>query len=144
MDTSRHHTLPEVTSCTDETFPYVKEYIHRYELDNRALKQKEFLVIAGEDGLQAFGRIRQYKGFSELCSLGVLEHLRGFGLGRELVKALMRQTRGPVYVVCIIPDFFIPFGFSHCKTYPPEIGAKLEYCTQYLPVKERYVVLKRN
>lgn len=135
---------PKIRSCSPLRFQLVQKQIRLLELDNRQLQREQFLTICGLRGLEAFGRIRKYEGFSELCSLGVVDKRRGKGLGRRMVKALVEQTEGPLYLVSIIPAWFETFGFKPCSEYPPEIAEKLAYCTGSLPVPEPYVVMLLN
>lgn len=144
------HTPPaislfsETNLCSEPQFQEVKKLIHTFELDNRELTRAEFLVEQNGPELLGFGRIREYKGFSELCSLGVIEHQRLKGIGKKLCQALIKKNKQPLYVVCIIPEYFSSLGFTICSEYPAEIKNKLDYCIGSLPVEETYVVMKLN
>lgn len=133
-----------IETCSAANFELVKKYITDFELDDRALIQEEFLTLSDSSQLLGFGRIREFSEFSELCSLGILQHQRAKKYGTFLCKALMQKTSKPLYLVCIIPKFFESLGFSICTQYPPEMLDKLNYCTQSLCVEESYVVMKRN
>jgi len=65
-----------ITSCDDVQFEKIKEYIAQFELDDRELKEKDFLIAVSGDELLGFGRILEYADCSELCSLGVVEPYR--------------------------------------------------------------------
>lgn len=58
------------------------------------------------------------------------------------MKELVLKAEQPLYLVCIIPEFFKPFGFEVVELYPIELSEKLNYCTSELVVKETYVVMK--
>ena len=77
----------------------------------------------------------------ELCSLGVLPEYRHKGIGDLLVHALIKIAVQDVYLVCIIPDYFKPFGFKLVDEFPEEMKQKLHYCTSELVVEEKYVVM---
>lgn len=68
------------------------------------------------------------------------EHRRQ-GIGKSIVKELIKRSKSSIHLVCIIPDFFIPFGFHIVEKYPPALHDKLKYCTQELIVPETYVVM---
>lgn len=131
-----------IKSCSVEDFELIKAYIQAFELDNRQLQAEEFLVAYHRTQLVGFGRIRNYDICSELCSLGVIEPERMKGVGRKLCYALIKKAQLPLYLVCIIPDFFNPFGFEITDDFPEPLKNKLNYCTQDLPVEETYVVMK--
>jgi N-acetylglutamate synthase-like GNAT family acetyltransferase len=111
-------------------------------LDNRALNKEEFLVAMSNNELVGFGRIRQRENCHELCSLGVIEPKRLQGIGKELVKALIKKSKTPLFLVCIIPSFFEPFGFCVVDEFPAQMQEKLNYCTSELIVPEKYIVMK--
>lgn len=131
-----------INSPDEKDFVLIKKYIHDFELDNRALEKEQFLVAKQQGNLVGFGRIREYEGSSELCSLGVIEPERNRGIGRELTIKLIQKATRDLFLVCIIPDFFIPLGFVEVTNYPDELGNKLHYCTSELVVPETYVVMK--
>ncbi len=135
--------IPRIENCSTEEFEQVKHFITAFELDDRVLKQEEFLVIKNSEGLLGFGRVREFDGFSEMCSLGIITHKRSNGLGRLLTQAMIHKAKHHIYLVCIIPHYFESFGFKVCDTYPAQIQDKLNYCTDSLVVPEDYVVMER-
>lgn len=64
------------------------------------------------------------------------------GVGKRLVHALIQKTTKPLYLVCIIPTFFEPFGFIEVDEFPKAMQEKLNYCNSELIVSEKYVVMK--
>lgn len=120
----------------------IKKLIQQFELDDRELDYHQFLVAKEKDELLGFGRIREREGCFELCSLGVAEPMRLKGIGKQLVKALILKSSKPLFLVCIIPEFFTPFGFEVVSEYPAAMQEKLHYCTSELVVPETYVVMK--
>lgn len=131
-----------IQNTDDSFFELIKTYIQNFELDNRELLKEEFLVATSNHELVGFGRIRQRDNCSELCSLGVIEPERLKGVGKQLVQALIQKATEPLYLVCIIPTFFEPFGFVVVEEYPEAMQEKLNYCTSELVVPEKYVVMK--
>jgi N-acetylglutamate synthase-like GNAT family acetyltransferase len=133
-----------IHSCTPALFDTLKNYISQFELDNRSLQPSQFLVALENETVLGFGRIREHADCSELCSLGVIEPKRHKGIGRALTRALITKAKQPLYLVCIIPHFFEPPGFSVTDKYPTALQNKLDYCTNELVVPEEYVVMKYN
>jgi N-acetylglutamate synthase-like GNAT family acetyltransferase len=124
-----------------QQFKEIIRLIGQFELDDRDLLSTQFLAAASPEELIGFGRIREYGTCSELCSLGVLEPQRHKGMGSLLVQKLIQKTKQPLYLVCIIPEFFEPLGFKITTHYPPELQQKLDYCREALSVPEEYVVM---
>lgn len=127
---------------TDKEFEQICRFIGEFELDNRQLKKEQFVVALDEAGdVLGFGRLRPHNDCMELCSLGVVTPYRLKGIGSAIVEHLLRNISKPVYLVCIIPDFFQPFGFEITEKYPASIQDKINYCTQELIVPETYLAM---
>jgi N-acetylglutamate synthase-like GNAT family acetyltransferase len=77
-----------------------------------------------------------------MCSLGVLTKERNKGIAKLLIQHRIKNSTQPLYLVCIIPELFTPFGFKIVTEYPTEIKNKLDYCIHDLVVEEEYVVMK--
>ncbi len=131
-----------IEEASAQQFNGIIRLIGQFELDDRELQPTQFLAAVSEDTLLGFGRIRNYAGCSELCSLGVVEPQRHKGIGSLLVEKLIQKAQQPLYLVCIIPGFFEALGFRNATEYPPELGQKLDYCREALSVPEEYVVMK--
>lgn len=130
---------------SDKEFAQIRNFIADFELDNRDLKKEQFVVALDTNGeVLGFGRLRLHSDCMELCSLGVVTPHRLKGIGKALVNRLLRNTSNPVYLVCIIPDFFKPFGFEITEKYPASIQDKMKYCTQELIVPETYLAMRYN
>ncbi len=132
----------KIEKATESDFEKIKEYVAKFDLDNRDLQQHQFLVAKENNKLLGFGRTREHKGCDEFCSLGVLEENRFNGVAKELILARIRISTQPIYLVCIIPEYFKKLGFIEVSEYPLEIADKLHYCISELAVPEKYVVMK--
>ena len=129
-------------STPNETaFLQIKQHVHDFELDDRNLQQHEFIAAFREEEVLGFGRLRRHSDCTELCSLGVITQHRKQGIGKSIVEALIKQSKQPIHLVCIIPEYFIPFGFKIIEKFPAAMQDKLDYCTQELIVPETYVVM---
>ena len=130
---------------TDREFKQICLFITEFELDDRALEKHQFTIALRNGELVGFGRLREHLDCVELCSLGVVASHRRQGIGKAIVAKLLdshgyRNSKN-IYLVCIIPDFFEPFGFQSVKEYPISIQHKVEYCTSELVVPETYVAM---
>ena len=74
--------------------------------------------------------------------MGVLEDYRQLGIAKALMLQKIKLATQPIYLCCIIPDYFTQFGFEITNHFPQEIQDKLQYCTSALAVEEPYVVMK--
>ncbi|MES2138462.1 MAG: GNAT family N-acetyltransferase [Bacteroidota bacterium] len=126
---------------TDKEFKQICLFITEFELDNRDLKKEQFIVAIHNSELVGFGRLREHADCLEICSLGVVTSYRRQGIGRAIVAKLIEKISKNIYLVSIIPDFFIPFGFQKVENFPISIRNKIEYCTSELVVPEAYVAM---
>jgi N-acetylglutamate synthase-like GNAT family acetyltransferase len=126
---------------SDKEFEQVCKYICELELDNRDLKQQEFIAAFFHDQLVGFGRLRQHTDCVELCSLGIIPDHQGKGIGKAIVSHLINSINQTIYLVCIIPEFFSQFGFKEVEKFPGSIENKINYCTKELIVPETYVAM---
>lgn len=131
-----------IDKASSHEFDLIKKLIKEFELDDRDLQIQQFVVAKENDELIGFARIRKHNGCDEFCSLGVLESHRFNGIAKLLVEARIKIATQPVYLVCIIPDYFKKLGFVVVNEYPAEMADKLHYCISELVVPEEYVVMK--
>jgi N-acetylglutamate synthase-like GNAT family acetyltransferase len=131
-----------IEPCTIFDFKRVCELIQEFELDNRNLTPEQFLVIKQDFEIIAFGRVLEHENCSEICSLGVIKNKRNQGLAKKLMMALIQKATKPIYIVSILPKYFIAMGFELCDKFPEVIQGKLNYCTGSLPVDEKYLAMK--
>jgi N-acetylglutamate synthase-like GNAT family acetyltransferase len=123
-------------------FQLICDYIREFELDNRDLQPGQFTAAFRNSELVGFGRLRKHIDCIELCSLGVIAPLRRKGIGKAIVNDLIKNLSPKIYLVCIIPEFFSPFGFEITTVYPVSIKSKVNYCSEELVVPETYVVME--
>lgn len=112
------------------------------ELDSRDIHPQQFLMAKRNDELLGFGRIRKHNGCDEFCTLGVIARMQNNGVGKQIVSEIIKCSTQPLYLVCVIPDYFKPYGFEVVENYPVEMQNKLDYCNESLAVKETYVVMR--
>ncbi|MBL7931535.1 MAG: GNAT family N-acetyltransferase [Bacteroidia bacterium] len=131
-----------VKVCKAHQFKSVELSVKELDLDDRQMSPEQFMVVEEEGKLMGFVRLKKYRDFAELCTLGVLEQFRFKGIATELVKTIKETANCPLYLVSTLPDFFSKLGFVECENYPTEIHQKLAYCKANLPVDEKYVVMR--
>jgi len=137
----------DLRTPTDKEFEEIRSLVKVFELDDRDLQKEQFTIAIHNHELLGFGRLREYTDCFELCSLGVVMPHRMQGIGKAIVTKLIQNSPKNIYLVCIIPEFFAPFGFQQVKEYPAIIQNKMNYCTSELVVPETYVAMllsKRN
>jgi len=129
-------------SPSDKEFLQIVNYIHEFDLDDRSVEKEQFTVAFRENELVGFGRLREHSDCTELCSLGVVAEHRRKGVGKAIVKELIAKANRSIYLVCIIPEYFIPLGFKAVNEIPEPIRKKMNYCQHELVVPESYVAMR--
>lgn len=120
----------------------VEQYVKAYELDGTDMRVEQFLVAKQEDEILGFVRIKKHYACDELSTLGVVEEHRGKGIGKALTLKVMETSKRRLMAVCIIPEFFTKLGFVMDTELPQEISEKVNYCTSFLCVPEKYVAVE--
>lgn len=129
---------------TPKEFEEIKLHIDEYELDDRELHPEQFVAALKSNKILGFGRLRQHNDCIELCSLGVITRCRRKGIGKAIVTELIRKAQSDIHLVCVIPEYFVPFNFHIVNTYPAAMKSKLIYCRNELFVPQEYVVMHRK
>jgi N-acetylglutamate synthase-like GNAT family acetyltransferase len=115
-------------SASHADMPFLAECVHRFRLDYEDLRAEQFIVLRKSDRIVAFGRIKPYGGgVYELGCVAVLEEERGQGMGKQVVRELIRRFPvSDIYITTDLPEYFEPFGFRQITEGPPEILAKIQ------------------
>jgi N-acetylglutamate synthase-like GNAT family acetyltransferase len=79
------------------------------------------------------GGLKMHPECFELCALGVDEKWRGRGWAGQLVRALLQEAPGNLYLATIIPGYFARFGFVKAEAVPPSMIKKPEWCAGCRP-----------
>ncbi len=83
---------------------------------NRINLRPACFVVAEEAGtILGIGQIKRHRdGTAELASLVVVAHRRTEGIGRALVRALVAQHQGALYLFCLaeLENFYARLGFQ--------------------------------
>ena len=131
----------QVSFCTpvDDDMIVIRAYIKEFVLDDENLMKEQFVIAKSNHQIIGFGRLRTHSDCTELCTLGVIPEHRGKGIGKKLVEQLIQRAFATeLFVVCIIPEFFMKFGFELVSIYPSSIKRKHSICTTHYVVKEKY------
>ncbi len=126
--------------------PFLKECIKRFRLDEENLSFEQFIVAKVGKEIVGFGRIKPYQKVYELGCLGVLENHRRKGIGKALVKHLIKMFPQPeVYVTTDITEYFEKLGFKKVKKGPPELEEKIvRVCEKKLRQNVVIMVFKKQ
>lgn len=123
-------------------FPEILRIARAYNLNYLGMETDDYWVAA--EGKAVFGicGLRKNPDCQELCSLGVKKEMRGRGLGKRLVRRLVRDIRGDIHLATIIPEFFSPLGFERTPVRPSSMVKTAEWCVGCTP--ERCTVMVRK
>lgn len=92
----------------------IRKLVLSAKLDPTQLRWSQFWVIESEGRVVACGQLRSFAGAQELGSLVVAPAWRDRGLGSYLVKHLIQEATGPLYLECLgsrLAQFYTRFGF---------------------------------
>lgn len=112
------------------------------DLDIVDISWKQFVVAKKGNRIIGIGRLREYPECTEVATVGVTEPERHKGIGTALVNELIRTGPAILYVACVIPEFFLRFGFEKVKQYPPVLQKKVDFCKLYDFKDEQIFIMK--
>ena len=118
-----------IERAKENDWAYIKEKLEKYALDKNNAKWEQFFVARLEKQVVGFGRIIDRNGDIELASLGVDYNYRKIGIGKAILKFLIKEAKRayparPVYGVTHRPGFLTPFGLKEVKKGPTAIEHK--------------------
>ena len=106
-----------IRSAVRQDFPGIRALIHEVHINPTGLEWRRFLVAVTLDNtLLGCAQIKlHYDGSRELASIAVQMNVRGKGIARALIDALLvGETRRPLYLMCRarLEPLYIKFGFQ--------------------------------
>ena len=123
-------------------FTHIQQLVEEFWLDNADMQIQQFRILSENGTLIAFGRLREHTDATELCTLGVAKEFQGKGYGEKMVKELINGAKRDVFLVTVIPGFFLKCGFEFVENYPESLQKKVEMCSTHYHVGETYRVMK--
>lgn len=109
--------------------PLIRQMIKQEDLDPTLLDWPQFLIAEKNGEVLGIGQVRPYPKCRELGSLAVKKEYRGTGVGEMLVKALLANETGDVYLECEVHNvtYYNRFGFVKIPWWqaPPPLRYKV-------------------
>lgn len=109
-------------------FPQILTLAQRLNLDYSGMAEDDFWVAAEGEKVCGICGLKKHPDCAELCALGVEESRRGQGLGRRLVRAVLRADALEIYLATVIPSFFAGLGFHEADRVPVSMLKKADWC----------------
>jgi N-acetylglutamate synthase-like GNAT family acetyltransferase len=109
-------------------FSQILNLAQRMNLDYSDMATDDFWVAAEGEKVLGICGLKNHPDCFELCALGVEEDQRGRGLGRRLVRALLRAVKAEVYLATVIPGYFAELGFGETDFVPASMVKKADWC----------------
>jgi amino-acid N-acetyltransferase len=94
--------------------PTITRMVRRAGINPMALRWPHFLIAEEGGQIVGIGQVKRHRdGTRELASLAVVPDRQGEGIGSSLVKALISQHEGVLYLTCRsqLQGYYERFGF---------------------------------
>jgi N-acetylglutamate synthase-like GNAT family acetyltransferase len=114
-------------------FPDIIRLAKMYNLDYSGMEADDFWVAEESGRIRGICGLKKHLECSELCALGVDEEVRGRGWGGQLVRAVLRDAPGELYLATVMPSFFARCGFEKTDVVPGSMVKKAEWCAGCTP-----------
>lgn len=106
--------------------PAIRAAAKAWKLDDERLAAPQFLVVEDGGRMIGFGRIKPYRGFWELGTVGIEPAWRGRGLGAKIIRTLIRRfPSNRVWITTDLTEYFRRLGFRETSDGPAELKAKI-------------------
>lgn len=128
----------KISNATRDDIVLIKKYINKFKLDPENIEHEQFIVAKINDELVGFGRLKPYPDCTELGAVGVIPKYRKKGIGKKLIKELIRKGPKDIYITTDIPKYFHQFGFKVITEGPNSIMEKCKICS----IRDNIVALK--
>jgi N-acetylglutamate synthase-like GNAT family acetyltransferase len=125
--------LMRVRKAKEADFPDIIRLAKKYSLDYAEMEEDGFWVADEGGGIRGICGLKKHPECFELCVLGVDAEWRGRGWGGQLVRAVLRDVPGELYLATVIPSFFVRFGFEKADVVPASMVKKAEWCAGCTP-----------
>jgi len=137
----------KIERAKKEDWPYIQEKLKKYILDGTDANWQQFFVAKNSDKTVAFGRIKDYKEYFEIASIGVDYYHRGKGIGIKLLLSLIGEAKRqnpekPVYGISHKPDFLKKAGFEEVASAPEALEYKKKTICKFDPANSRIMKLR--
>ncbi|MGQ9671806.1 MAG: GNAT family N-acetyltransferase [Candidatus Aminicenantales bacterium] len=117
-----------VRQAKKSDWPRIAALASQHNLDYEGMAADQFWVAVEGKRIVGICGLRQHADCQELCSLGVEESFQHKGLGSQLVRRLIEETPGDIYLATIIPEFFKRLGFKEAVSIPSSMIKKADWC----------------
>jgi N-acetylglutamate synthase-like GNAT family acetyltransferase len=114
-------------------FPQVLQIARKYNLNYLGMEADDYWVAVEGNIILGICGLRRNPDCRELCSLGVEEARRGKGLGKRLVRKVLREVPGDIHLATVIPDFFARLGFERVPVRPLSMVKTGDWCAGCTP-----------
>lgn len=106
----------------------IKQMVTEANLDRTALHWSHFIVAEEGGEIIGIGQVRPYPKCRELGSLAVKKAYRARGVGGQLIRALLAEERGDVYLECLIHNeaYYAKFGFQRISAWSAPMPLKFK------------------
>lgn len=117
-----------IRRATADDQELIRQMVREENLDPTALNWPNFLIAEHDGQIAGIGQIRPYPRCRELGSLVVKEAYRQQGVGGLLVRALLEQETGDVYLECLLHNepYYAKFGFVRIAWWRVPMPLKLK------------------
>lgn len=118
--------MPSIRKAKESDNPRILKILKDLDLYYEGLELKDFWVAEKDHKIIGAVQLQESENFFFLCCLSVIKEEQHKGIASSLLERVTQDTKKPVYLYTVIPEFFIKHGFSITELLPG------------LPSKERY------
>lgn len=104
-----------IRDATSQDFPKIKSLIRTAQINPTGLEWQRFIVAEYGSEIIGCGQIKPHRdGSKELASIATTQNYRGRGVASAIIKLLLDEHPGDLYLTCreSLGPFYERFGFQ--------------------------------
>jgi N-acetylglutamate synthase-like GNAT family acetyltransferase len=118
----------KIRTARAEDFPQILRLARRFGVDYPGMEKDRVWVAEEGRRIVGFAGLKKHGNFEELVSLGVDPDFRRKGIANTLVRVLLKNASGNIYLTTIIPGFFERCGFEKAAAAPAALKKDDAWC----------------
>ena len=129
----------------------IEHIIHDAGINPMSLDWRRFVIAEDSGETLGIGQIKEHgDGSRELASIAVIPSRRGQGIGSEIIRALLAQEQGALYLTCReqLEAYYARFGFRRVPRdeMPPYFRRIIRVVNIFAPIMRgvRIIVMERD
>jgi len=133
-----------IRRANDKDRPAVRRLTERLGLDYPGMDDDPFWVADENGVIVAACGLKRHPDCREICAVGVAESFRGRGAAKAMIRRVLKDVPGEIFLATIRPEVFASLGFVPADAVPVSIAARPAGWCDGCPAERCRVLVRRD